>query len=202
MSLPIPTWKIHNIFHASLCSPYKETEAHGPNFSKSPTNLIGTKEEYKVEQIVSHQGTSGCHKYLTAWKDYPSLANTWKSESNLQHASDILSTYKKAHQLSYMAMTTCPSFQNMTTLPLPLDQLTFPGFLDLPSINLPFFDNTTSPYLMSENIPGSARKLGAPSTTRIQEVASLCEVPSCTCTLQLQNPILLLQTLLHSLSLL
>ena len=26
-------WKIHNVFHANLIMPYKETELHGPNFT-------------------------------------------------------------------------------------------------------------------------------------------------------------------------
>ena len=43
------TWKIHNVFHTTLLSLYKETEAHGPNFSKPPPDLIGTEEEYEVE---------------------------------------------------------------------------------------------------------------------------------------------------------
>ena len=73
------TWKIHNVFHASLLFPYKETEMHGPNFLKPPPNLIGTE----VKWIVSHQGTSGLCKYLTAWKGYPSSENTWEPESNL-----------------------------------------------------------------------------------------------------------------------
>ena len=95
------TWKIHDIFHASLLSSYKETEAHGPNFSKLPPDLISTEEEYEVEWIVSHHGTSGCCKYLTTWKGYPSSENTWEPESNLRHASEVLSNYKLAHQLSY-----------------------------------------------------------------------------------------------------
>ena len=120
------TWKIHDVFHASLLFSYKETEAHGLNFSKPPPDLIGTEEEYEIEQIVSHQGISGHCKYLTAWKGYPSLENTWKPESNLQHASEILGTYKQTHQLNYLTMTTCFSPQHMTTLPS-LDPLTFPG---------------------------------------------------------------------------
>ena len=51
------TWKIHDIFHASLLSSYKETEMHGPNFSKPPPNLIGMEEEYEVERIISHRGS-------------------------------------------------------------------------------------------------------------------------------------------------
>ena len=78
-----PTWKIHNVFHATLLSSYKETEAHGPNFSKSLPDLIGAEEEYKVKRIVSHCGTLGCCRYLTTWKGYPSSENTWEPESNL-----------------------------------------------------------------------------------------------------------------------
>ena len=32
LALPL-LWKIHNMFHASLLSPYSETTTHGPNFS-------------------------------------------------------------------------------------------------------------------------------------------------------------------------
>jgi hypothetical protein len=28
------SWGIHNVFHASLLSPYHETTAHGPNFAR------------------------------------------------------------------------------------------------------------------------------------------------------------------------
>ena len=93
------TWKIHDIFHASLLSSYKETEAHGLNFSKPPPDLIGTKEEYEVKQIISHHGTSGCRKYLTTRKGYPLSENTWEPESNLQHASKILSMLCKSTDL-------------------------------------------------------------------------------------------------------
>ena len=88
------TWKIHDVFHTSLPSSYKETEMHGPNFLKPPPDLIGTKEKYKVEWIVSHRGPSGRQKYLTTWKGYPLLKNTWELESNLQHTPEILGDYK------------------------------------------------------------------------------------------------------------
>ena len=56
LQLP-PTWKIHDVFHASLLSSYKETLEHGPNFSNLPPNLIGGEEEYKINKILSHCGT-------------------------------------------------------------------------------------------------------------------------------------------------
>ena len=51
----LPTsWGIHNVFHASLLSPYHETPVFGPNFSRPPPNLIGREEEYEVERILNH----------------------------------------------------------------------------------------------------------------------------------------------------
>ena len=39
-------WKIHNIFHAKLLHPYKETEEHGENFMEPPPDL--TKEDVMI----------------------------------------------------------------------------------------------------------------------------------------------------------
>ena len=159
------TWKIHNVFHTTLLSSYKATEAHGPNFSKPPPDLIGTKEEYKVEQIVSHHGTSGCHRYLTAWKEYPLSENTWELESNLRHTPEILRTYKWTHQLSYLTTMPCPSSQHMTTLS-PSSGQTFPGNWALPNTNSNTFDFVTSTLTMLKPTPASARSPAALSTIR------------------------------------
>ncbi len=48
LELP-PNWRIHNVFHASLLTPYHETTAHGPNFTRPPPDLIDGEEEYEVE---------------------------------------------------------------------------------------------------------------------------------------------------------
>jgi hypothetical protein len=39
LELP-PQWKIHNVFYASLLTPYKETEQHGKNFIEPPPDII------------------------------------------------------------------------------------------------------------------------------------------------------------------
>ena len=51
-------WKIHNIFHTSLLSSYRETPKHGPNFPQPPPELIETEKEYKIDKIINHQGTA------------------------------------------------------------------------------------------------------------------------------------------------
>src|SRR5258708_2755005 len=53
LCLPI-AWNIHDVFHASLLSPYRETDAHGLNYSSPPPDLIEGEEEYEVEKILNH----------------------------------------------------------------------------------------------------------------------------------------------------
>ena len=44
LKLP-PQWKVHNIFHASLLTPYKETKEHGANFTEPAPDLIDGQPE-------------------------------------------------------------------------------------------------------------------------------------------------------------
>ena len=54
--LQLPTaWTIHDVFHASLLTPYCETTEHGVNYTRPPPDLIEDAEEYKVEAIVNHR---------------------------------------------------------------------------------------------------------------------------------------------------
>jgi hypothetical protein len=77
------SWGIHNVFHASLLSPYYETNAHGPNYLCLPPELIDREEEYEVECIISHQrhGRSKQLQYLIKWVGYPHHDNTWELAS-------------------------------------------------------------------------------------------------------------------------
>jgi hypothetical protein len=59
------TWKIHNIFHTSYLSPYKETMEHGPNFLEPPPDLIEGHPKWEVEAIVGM-----CHFSLKKKKQY------------------------------------------------------------------------------------------------------------------------------------
>ena len=46
-------WKQWNTFHASLLTPYKENNVHGPNYTQSP-DLIDGQEEWEVEHNNSN----------------------------------------------------------------------------------------------------------------------------------------------------
>ena len=93
------TWKIHDIFHASLLSPYCSTKPYGPSFSSLPPDVINNEEKYEVEAILSHNGPSIQRMYLTAWKGYPLSENTWEPKVNLHHSPTLLKCYKLEHGL-------------------------------------------------------------------------------------------------------
>jgi hypothetical protein len=100
LDLPV-SWNIHPVFHNNLLTPYVETNAHGPNFTRPPPDLINGEAEYEVEAIRNH-----CHfgknkklQYLLKWKGYPEADNTWESEDQL-NAPDLLKQYNRRHNLS------------------------------------------------------------------------------------------------------
>ena len=104
--LSIPSkWKIHNTSHASLLSPYRENDVHGPNYMRPPPDLIRTEEEYEVEAIITHQGSTRNRSYLVHWKGYSSAEDSWEPEANLEHAADLLRAYKRAHPKAFSPRT-------------------------------------------------------------------------------------------------
>ena len=89
-------WKIHDVFHINLLTPYQETDFHGPNFAQPPPDLIDGEEEYEIEKILdSRQYGRGCKiQYLVKWKGYPESDNQWANWDNL-HAEEVLEDFKK-----------------------------------------------------------------------------------------------------------
>jgi hypothetical protein len=95
LTLP-PTWKIHDVFHVDLLTPYIETDFHSPNYMRPPPDLINEEEEYEVEQVLA----SRCHgrgckvQYLVKWKGYPDSENEWVGWDDM-HADEALEDFRK-----------------------------------------------------------------------------------------------------------
>jgi len=85
-------WKIHNVFHASLLLPYKETKEHGRNFEEPPPELIKGEEEYEVEEIRDKRKRRNKTEYLIKWKGYSEVENTWVRAEDI-HAPELLTQY-------------------------------------------------------------------------------------------------------------
>src|SRR5580693_4817852 len=94
------SWNIHPVFHNNLLTPYVETNAHGPNFTRPPPDLIDGEAEYKVEAIRSHRyfGKNKKLQYLLKWKGYLEADNTWESEDQL-NMPDLLKQYNRCHNI-------------------------------------------------------------------------------------------------------
>ena len=92
-------WKIHDVFHATLLTPAKETQAHGPNFPQPPPDLIAGEEEWEVEAIVGHRTRRKKTEYLVHWKGYPASERTWEPATGLGNAKEMLDEYKKKNKL-------------------------------------------------------------------------------------------------------
>ena len=90
-------WKIHNVFHANLITPYKETELHGPNFTRPPPDLVDGEEEYEVEKVIDAKqiGRKKKWHYLIKWKGYPASDNSWEPETNVQGSKELIEEFWK-----------------------------------------------------------------------------------------------------------
>src|SRR5229473_6387331 len=99
LCLPM-AWNIHNVFHTSLLSPYRETDAHGPNYSRLPPDLIKGEEEYEVEKVINHRhiGRARTLQYLIKWIGYPEADNTWEPADQV-HAPQLIKAYHQQHPL-------------------------------------------------------------------------------------------------------
>jgi transposase InsO family protein len=83
-------WKIHDVFHASLLTPYNENRVHGPNYPNPPPDLIDGEPEYEVERILRHRGTKNI-RYQVKWKGYEETS--WEPEENLTNSTGVLEDY-------------------------------------------------------------------------------------------------------------
>src|SRR5882762_557543 len=93
LELP-PTWKIHNVFHASYLSPFKETTEYGPNFLEPPPEMVDGEPEWEVEQIVGMRlfGPKKIKQYRIHWKGYPPAHDTWEPAKDV-HAPKLIQQF-------------------------------------------------------------------------------------------------------------
>jgi hypothetical protein len=90
-------WKIHDVFHVDLLTPYIETEFHSPNYMRPPPDLINGEEEYKVKNILKSQRYGRGHKiqYLVKWKGYADSDNKWVNWDDM-HVDEALTKFKQS----------------------------------------------------------------------------------------------------------
>jgi Chromo (CHRromatin Organisation MOdifier) domain/Integrase zinc binding domain len=89
--------RVHPVFHASLLSPYKETEENGQTFTEPAPDIIEGEEEYEVEQVLDSRRKGrgkGRLEYFLKWEGYPHAHNTWEPADQV-HADDLVEEFHK-----------------------------------------------------------------------------------------------------------
>jgi RNase H-like domain found in reverse transcriptase/Integrase zinc binding domain/Chromo (CHRromatin Organisation MOdifier) domain len=186
LDLPI-SWNIHPVFHNNLLTPYVETNAHGPNFTRPPPDLINGEAEYEVEAIRSHCyfGKNKRLQYLLKWKGYPKADNTWESEDQL-NAPDLLKQYNRRHNLNSIKARVALASTHSPSTSSPWSSTPTPISPTSSTPTTPFFTTTcrlsTSPMslppLLRHPRPSSLSR-STPSPTPPQSLNSPQITPQC-----------------------
>ena len=100
-------FKIHDVFHNDLLTPYHQNQTYGEAYPQPPPDLIEGEEEYEVEEIVSDRrhGRSRSHQYLIKWKGYPPSENSWVNAKDV-HAPELVNEFHESQSRSAVASST------------------------------------------------------------------------------------------------
>jgi Chromo (CHRromatin Organisation MOdifier) domain len=127
-----PHWKIHDIFHVSLLSPYTKTAKHGQNYPKPLLELIDDQPEYEVEQVLSSRYI-GCHcklQYLLRWKGYFTAHNSWEATADA-NCLDLIQEFYIANPTAVRTLKT----KSYINPPVSTQQMISLSSMDLSFIN-------------------------------------------------------------------
>ena len=104
LKLP-PQWKIHNVFHATLLTPYKETVLNGHQSQEPAPELIDGQPEWEVEQILRVRRYWRQVQYMIRWKGFLEAHDSWEPATNV-HADELIQEFYKRHPKAIRNITT------------------------------------------------------------------------------------------------
>jgi hypothetical protein len=95
LKLP-PQLKIHNVFHATLLTPYKETPLNGKQYQEPTPELIDGQPKWEVETILHVRRRHNQLQYLVRWKGFSEAHDSWEPAKDV-HAELLVKDFYKRH---------------------------------------------------------------------------------------------------------
>ena len=138
LKLP-PQWKLHDVFHATLLTPYKETALNGQSYQEPTPDLIDGQLEWEVESLLRVRRQRNQLQFLVRWKGFSEAHDSWEPAKDI-HADELVQEFYKRHPLAIhtthspliihtTTMSTTPLSDRIENAPAPLplaDRLSSP----------------------------------------------------------------------------
>ena len=128
LKLP-PQWKLHDVFHATLLTPYKETALNGQSYQEPTPELIDGQPEWEVESILRVRRWRNQLQFLVRWKGFSEAHDSWEPAKNV-HADKLVEDFYKRHPsaihllsspiICSINMSTTPLSERIENTPAPL----------------------------------------------------------------------------------
>jgi transposase InsO family protein len=125
-------WKVHNVFHASLLTPYKETALNGGKYQEPPPDLINGQPEWEVDQILGARKRRNQLQYLVRWKGFADAHDSWEPLTHIS-ADHLIAQFYKTHPKAIRSTT----YKNPTTNPVTIRRIIMSTPENTSSINSP-----------------------------------------------------------------
>ena len=160
LKLP-PQWKIHDVFHTTLLTPYKEMALNGNQNQEPAPELIDGQPEWEVEQILCVRRYWCQTQYLVRWKGFSEAHDSWEQASNV-HADELIKEFYKRHPKAIQNTTTQTPLiiRTITMSTTPLSE----RIKNAPS-PLPLADHLSSPSPSTHTSPTTAEDSLVPVDT-------------------------------------
>lgn len=89
-----PTYRIHNVFHASLLKPYHHRPGEPQANVSAPELSPDGNEVWEVERIVGERTRGGEKEYCLRWKNYDEDWDTWEPEENFEDMGEAVAEWQ------------------------------------------------------------------------------------------------------------
>jgi hypothetical protein len=90
------SWRIHNVFHTSLLTPYKETTLNGNRYQEPVPDLIDGQPKWEVEQILGARKQCNQLQYLVRWKGFSEAHDSWEPLAHI-NADQLIKEFYHAN---------------------------------------------------------------------------------------------------------